>query len=77
MSEPPGGATPPDEGGPLRIVGMSQVEQILNRSARTIRRLQRDDPDFPRPFRFGGRVYNWLLDDINAYVMRKAARTHQ
>jgi predicted DNA-binding transcriptional regulator AlpA len=69
-----GGIPTPDEGGPLQVVGMTQLQKILNRSARSIRRLQADDPDFPKPFAFGGRAYNWLLDDITAYVMRKAGR---
>ncbi|WP_233872365.1 helix-turn-helix transcriptional regulator [Paraburkholderia adhaesiva] len=58
----------------LKIVGLDELRALLKVSARTVRRLERTDPDFPRGFRIGGRAHNWLLADVRAWLYRKAGK---
>ncbi|CAG9265693.1 hypothetical protein BDI4_910052 [Burkholderia diffusa] len=58
----------------LQVIGLEQLRLLLNVSARTVRRLERTDPDFPKGFRLGGRAHNWLVGDVRAYLMKKAGK---
>jgi predicted DNA-binding transcriptional regulator AlpA len=66
-------ARPDDD--PFRVIGLAEAAQLCSVSTRTIKRIERSDPDFPKPFTLGGRVRNWLFGDMRAYVLKKAGKT--
>jgi predicted DNA-binding transcriptional regulator AlpA len=59
---------------PNRVIDLHEAAQICGCSERSIKRLEKRDPDFPKPFRIGGRLRNWLYGDVRAYVLKKAGK---
>lgn len=41
----------------------------------TLWRKSKEEPDFPQPIRLSERVTVWRVDDLDAYIERKAAST--
>ncbi|MEX3852630.1 hypothetical protein AB3X94_00940 [Paraburkholderia sp. BR10923] len=46
--------------------------KIVHKSPSTIKRLEKSDPDWPKPFSVGAYEVNYLIADIHAYVLKKA-----
>jgi hypothetical protein len=64
---------PPVNGGIVVIVRRGAAD-LMCRSISAIKRLEKSDPDWPKPFAIGGQARsNYLLRDIEAYLVKKAA----
>jgi predicted DNA-binding transcriptional regulator AlpA len=47
--------------------------QIIGKSVSHVKRLERNDPDWPKPFAIGVWAENYLIADVEAYLLRKAS----
>ncbi|MDB5788213.1 hypothetical protein [Caballeronia mineralivorans] len=59
-----------------RVISIDRrvVKAVTGKSISTIKRLEKSDPDWPTPFAIGGHARNnYLLRDIEAYLLKKAA----
>ncbi|AXF01528.1 hypothetical protein [Paraburkholderia hospita] len=48
------------------------VARMIGKSISSIKRLERNDPEWPKPFAIGGHEHNYLIADIEMYLMTKA-----
>jgi predicted DNA-binding transcriptional regulator AlpA len=56
----------------LRVLSRAQVAAMFGCSTMTIRRLQATDATFPKSFGLAGHGHNFLLRDIEEFLLRKA-----
>ena len=54
------------------VTDRAGAANILGVSVSTVKRLEKSDPDFPRPFAVGAQCDKHLISSIHAYVMKKA-----
>lgn len=59
-----------------RLVDVNTVAQHLLCSTRMVRKLQAEDPDFPRPIRLGT-LTRWRVKDIEAFFNKRGPRGRQ
>ncbi|AXE96122.1 hypothetical protein [Paraburkholderia terricola] len=65
-------STPADTG--PRVTDRFGVSRMVGKSHSTIKRLEQNDPDWPKPFALGcGHACNYLISDIEAFLLKKAA----
>ncbi|WP_035515026.1 hypothetical protein [Paraburkholderia nodosa] len=48
------------------------VARMIGKSISSIKRLERNDPEWPKPFAIGGHEHNYLIADIEMYLTIKA-----
>lgn len=68
----PSEPAPPADTGP-RVTDRFGAARIVGKSIFFIKGLEKRDPDWPKPFAIGGFCNNYLIADIDAYLVRKAA----
>ncbi len=56
----------------LRWIRISQLQDKLSLSERTIRRLMKTDPSFPKPFTVLNKVVVFWEQDIDLWMLKKA-----
>ncbi|MEX3839771.1 hypothetical protein [Paraburkholderia sp. BR10882] len=54
------------------VVDRAGAARMIGRSTSHVKRLEKSDPAWPRPFAVGVWAQNYLVADIEAYVMAKA-----
>lgn len=59
-----------DEKPPKDVITVEEVSAILGPPRRTIYQLTYQDPDFPRPFKPGKRLF-WIRSEVLAYREKK------
>lgn len=57
---------------PKDVITIEEVSALLGPPRRTIYQLAYEDPDFPKPFKPGRRLF-WVRDEILAYRAKKQA----
>ncbi len=56
------------------VVGTIEIYTgMLDVSRSTFHRIMRDDPTFPKPFKIGLRKNAWFREDVEAWIMARAA----
>lgn len=48
------------------------ASQIIGKSISSVKRLELNDPEWPKPFAIGGGQHHYLISDIHAYLLAKA-----
>jgi len=48
------------------------ASQIIGKSISSVKRLERNDPEWPKPFAIGGGLHHYLISDIISYLTAKA-----
>ena len=79
-TRPPQAAAPINQhttpAGLERLIDVNSVAQVLLCSTRMVRKLQAEDPDFPRPIRLGT-LTRWRVRDIEAFFNKRGPRGRQ
>jgi len=63
----------PADTGP-RVTDRFGASRMVGKSHSTIKRLEQNDPDWPKPFALGGgHACNYLISDIEAFLLKRSA----
>lgn len=61
---------------PLNLIRAEEVAKKMSCSKATLYRVIREDPDFPKPIKFNSRWVAYFECEIDAYLIKKAAKQH-
>lgn len=57
----------------MKIIRDVRVSEKLDIGRATVWRKAKDDPEFPKPFKYSNNLTGWLESEVDDYIARKVA----